>query len=43
MKPVLSIAMLLIIALSFQSCVTKKKYQALQTDYNKLDSSSAGA
>lgn len=40
MKPLLSIAMLLIIASSFQSCVTKKKYEALQTNYNKLDSSS---
>jgi chemotaxis protein MotB len=40
MKPLFSIAILIIIALSFQSCVPKKKFAALQRDYNKLDSSS---
>ncbi|HEY4325895.1 MAG TPA: hypothetical protein VGN20_18035, partial [Mucilaginibacter sp.] len=39
MKPLISIAMLLIIALSFQSCVPKKKFEELQSRYNKLDSS----
>ncbi|WP_448697863.1 flagellar motor protein MotB [Mucilaginibacter sp. AW1-3] len=39
MKPLMSIAILIVIASSFQSCVSKKKYQELQTNYNKLDSS----